>query len=145
MTEMKPPSILKFGPEVTMWTEREKRIDRLVALGTFVVVILGLFYWWPTFATFWRFVSLCFFPAVVPISYGVVRSGMALRAPRVRIVVSITILVHCGLLAGTAYLWRAFPSSSRSGDFMFGFIAVDGLIILLLMRLAWPRQPGAPR
>jgi hypothetical protein len=109
----------------------------LLAIG--LLIILILVFCWPSFGIVWEFLFICCFPVGL-FCFALIRSGAIRRPPMTKIVV-VAITVHCLLLAGTLYLWRAYPKT-RTGDFAFGFVVIELAVMGLLMRFTQARQDG---
>lgn len=137
MTEIRPNHIDTSDSPPSTQSGTGRRFDRAAALSVTVLGMLSFAFWWPTIATVARYAFLCFFPAIFPFCYALVRSAPSFRERKHKIL-TIMLVVHCTLLLALAFAWKEFPSSVSIGnpDVVFGFMAIEVMVMALLVRLS---------
>lgn len=137
MTEIKPISLDTSGPNSGKESTTPDSFDKLAALIVTALALSSFAFWWPTFATVARFAFLCCFPAIFPFRYALVRSPLTLREARKHRALATMAIIHCVLLAGLVFAWRALSTRVTIGnpDVVFGFMAVEVTVMILLARL----------
>lgn len=108
----------------------------VIALVLFALLI-SMVRWPNIFGVVWEFSLLCCFPAGLFV-WDAISSGVIHKPPMARIV-TVVVVLHCALVAGTVYLWHRNPKTITD-DFGFGFVVIELAAIWLLMRLARPRR-----
>src|ERR1700752_1924609 len=73
----------------------------------FLALLIFAVHWPSVFGIMWEFSLLCCFPAGLFV-WAAVSSGAVRKPPMSKIVIAV-LVVHCLLLATTAYLWRKSP------------------------------------
>jgi hypothetical protein len=128
---------IDFERKPMTWGRPEK-------VGTVTILLLGFMsccFWWPTFSDVSRFAFLCYFPAIFPFCFGVVRWIPQLDGRGKRRIVAIVLAGHCALLAGSVFLWRAGSGNFniRNPDFVFSFMAVEVALFMSVLRFSVPK------
>ncbi len=123
-----------------IWEMKSATADRLNKLATAFVTALAFSsfaFWWPRFSNIARFAFLSCFPAIFPFFFALVRSKGGLREPRNRRAVITMAVIHCVLLLGLIFAWRAFSANVSIGnpDTVFGFMAVEVTAVIFLGRI----------
>jgi hypothetical protein len=133
------PEVAPLGPSGPFseirdaFTHKRTWVLALVSLAFLIFAVR-----WPSvFGIIWEFSLLCCFPAGLFV-WAAVSSGAVRKPPMTKIVITV-LVVHCLLLATTAYLWRKSPKLIN-GDYAFAFVMVEVAVIALLIRFARPRR-----
>ena len=133
MAEIAPVRRDVAFPEIRdAFTRKQTWVVALV----FLALLIFMFRWPNIFGVVWELSLLCCFPVGLFV-WAAISSGAVHKPPMAKIVI-IVVVLHCVMLAGTVYLWSRNPKSI-TGDFGFGFVAIESGAIWLLMRLARPR------
>ena len=137
MTETKPISLDASSLNSETKSTTPDSFDKLAALIVTALALSSFAFWWPAFATVARFAFLCCFPAIFPFCYALARSAPGLREPQKHRALAIMAIIHCVLLTGLVFAWRVFSTRVTIGnpDVVFGFMAVEAAVMILLVRL----------
>lgn len=132
--------------ESNSWSQGlpETRFEKIATLTVLVIGLMSVMFGWPRLSDYSRFAFICFFPGIFPFCYAVIRAHGIYKA-RKRRVVSVMMVVHCVLLFGVVFLWRAFPGIGfiKNPDLVFAFTAVEIVAMVLLVRLTRPENREA--
>jgi hypothetical protein len=133
VTEIRPISLRSLGLNQDLKSTRGSRF--FVPAGCLVAALFlaSCAFWWPTFASIARFAFLCCCPTVFPFCYALVCVTPGVRDHRIRKLLSTTLLVHCGLVAGLVFAWFKLPVSEGI-EAMGWFWVIEVLVIILLIR-----------
>lgn len=116
------------------------RLDSIALIAVLLLGFCSFLFWWPALSDYMRFAFIACFPVVFPFAYVLLRSGAFNRRKRRRLLILIG--AHMFLLASALFLWNTYSSAEtiRNPDFVFGVMAIDTAIAILVTRAGGPQS-----